>query len=293
MDADLRQQIGDLGQRGRRVVRHRVAGSRLRQGRPVDRVGGGVVDGRRGRAPDDLRVADVRLQLDPPVPVVRQPQPTRAARHQHRASAPQERSGREELVREGHARGHAVDRRAGEGVVEGLCERLRRRRLTAASTGNDRTGSGRHAQREAQAQESEQTGGGERAQVPHGDPSSESSGSGVAPELESSLRAGSSIVKQAPSTNALPPCRSAVARTIARPSPDPERAWSPRQKRSNARSRSAGSRPGPSSQTVTSARPSDRRTVTEMVPPCRTVQARVLHQVRDRPLERGPIAANT
>ena len=99
-------------------------------------------------------------------------------------------------------------------------------------------------------------------------------------------------MKQEPSTNALPPCRSAVARTIARPRPEPERSCSPRQKRSNARSRSAGSRPGPSSQTETSARSPDCRTRDRDRPFRRAVEARVLHQVRDRPLERRPVATH-
>ena len=128
-----------------------------------------------------------------------------------------------QLVRECDARGDAIDGGGGERVVERFGERLRRRRRTAASARGNGDDGGRDREGDDEGEKSEQTGGGERAQVSHVDPSSESSSSGVAPELEISLRAGSSIVKQAPSTNALPPWRSAVAWTIASPRPEPDR----------------------------------------------------------------------
>ena len=77
--------------------------------------------------------------------------------------------------------------------------------------------------------------------------------------------AGSEILTVAPGPSgtmlALPPWASAIARTMARPSPVPPRvrAESPRVKRSKARSPSCGGKPRPESATSSSAAPSTAR----------------------------------
>ena len=70
------------------------------------------------------------------------------------------------------------------------------------------------------------------------------------------------MVKREPSTVTRPWWRSAIARTIARPRPEPGVPESaPRQKRSNACSACSGVRPGPSSSTLIRARSWSRSTV--------------------------------
>lgn len=80
--------------------------------------------------------------------------------------------------------------------------------------------------------------------------------------------AGSVMVTVDPATLASPACRRAVARTRARPRPEPgfPAASEPRQKRSKACWASAGSSPGPSSLTVSIASPSTRRRATTISP---------------------------
>ena len=90
----------------------RPLGSARRQRRRVDGVRRGVVDGHRRRAPDDLRVAGVRLQLEPAAPVAVSHSRPEAPDISAGAGAAEQRAGREEVVREGDARGDAVDGRA-------------------------------------------------------------------------------------------------------------------------------------------------------------------------------------
>ena len=63
-----------------------------------------------------------------------------------------------------------------------------------------------------------------------------------------------------------------------------------RQNRSKARCPSAGSSPGPSSQTVTRARSSDRRTETVIAPPAGPCTWAFCNEVGDSPLERSTVA---
>src|SRR5207245_6819047 len=118
-------------------------------------------------------------------------------------------------------------------VVDRLVERLRGRGRPAAARGD---GDCRATARDCEhrSDESDEAGGGERAQELHGDPFGGACPLVVAPDSERSLKAGSSIVNRAPTTNARPPWRSAVARTIASPRPDPVVPGRARQNRSNA-----------------------------------------------------------
>src|SRR5262249_43934547 len=98
---------------------------------------------------------------------------------------------------------------------------------------------GADAEDDDRGEEEEKTAGGECAQEAQGDPFWGGSPFVVPTELETTLRAGSSIVNCDPSANARPPCSSPRPGTLARPSPQPDPAR-PRQKRSNARSASYG-----------------------------------------------------
>ena len=94
------------------------------------------------------------------------------------------------------------------------------------------------------------------------------------------------MTKREPLTVTVPPWRSAMARTIARPSPEPP--LGPRQKRSKACSACSGVRPGPSSLTVRRARSPSRSTAISTRPwPC--VRA-LRDEVADGALERRPLA---
>ena len=93
------------------------------------------------------------------------------------------------------------------------------------------------------------------------------------------------MTKREPVTVTVPPWRSAIARTMARPRPEPP--VGPRQKRSKACSGCSG--PGPSSldaQARAVAVVRDRRSAT----PALAVAARVGDEVADGALERGALA---
>ena len=103
-------------------------------------------------------------------------------------------------------------------------------------------------------------------------------------DFESSL---TTSVKRAPSTSTRPPWRSAIARTIASPRPEPSpRACGPRWKRSKIRSGSSG--PGPSSSTRTKASVAVAADGHRHAPGA--VLVRVADEVVDGALERGALA---
>ena len=182
-------------------------------------------------------------------PVVVHPETPGRAGHQRRAGGADERAGGEELVREGDPRRDARRCLRCERVVDGLRQRLRRRRRAAAAARGD--GDGRAADSDDERRPRARSGGASRA---CGASSRRSFLEVLARTLptfsEGFLTAGSSIVKRAPSAVARPPCRSAVARTIASPRPEPGRSDRARQNRSKARAASSGARPGPSSSTL-------------------------------------------
>ena len=133
--AQLREQAVDVGHRRRRTG----AGvwRMCRQVEFVDGIRRGIVDGQRGVVPHHLRVAGVRLQLEPSTPVVGQPQPPRGAGHQRREIGADERARGEEVVREADPCGDARDIRGRERIMEGLGQRLGRRRAPAAAARRD------------------------------------------------------------------------------------------------------------------------------------------------------------
>ena len=94
------------------------------------------------------------------------------------------------------------------------------------------------------------------------------------------------MTKREPATVTVPPWRSAIARTIARPSPEPP--VGPRQNRSKACSACSGVRPGPSSLTA-EARAVAVALDGDLDPPL-AVLARVADEVADGALERRPLA---
>src|SRR5262249_55483913 len=155
---------------------------------------------------------------------------------------------------------------AGERVVDRVGEGLGRGRRAVAAQGGDRERRDGGRSGDDRGHEGDESSGRDRAQEAHVVPSSERAVSGVARDSEISLRAGNSIVKRAPSAYALPPCRSAVERTIARPSPEPGSSCPPRQNRSNARSSSPAAGPGPSSETARRAMPSRWSTLIVIIP---------------------------
>src|SRR5262249_13892075 len=153
----------------------------------------------------------------------------------------------------------AGDAGGGERGVQGLREWLGRRRRAVAAAGGTRDRRTADDEGEDGDDEDRKRAGREGAEISH-------SPSVVPADSERSLRRGSSIVKLAPSAYARPPWRSAIARTIGSPRPDPFPLLRPRQKRRNACSASYGWSPGPSSLTVTSAWPSFPPTVTVIRP---------------------------
>ena len=142
-----------------------------------------------------------------------------------------QRAGRQQVVGELDAGGHALDRGSVQRVVDGAVEGLgvglgsaveRGLRDPRARGHGDEHGGDRH-----------QAAGGCGAKSSHYVPV-------LRADFESSL---TTSVKRAPSTSTRPPWRSAIARTIASPSPEPSpRACGPRWKRSKIRSGSVAAR---------------------------------------------------
>src|SRR5438067_2185907 len=123
------------------------------------------------------------------------------------------------------------------------------RRLGPAAEGGGgdrRAATDQHEHRRAQ---DEQAGSWEPAEEVHVLTSFSWPSEGKVPgDLEKSLRAGRSSVKREPSIVSRPPCRTAVASTIARPRPEPgPPAAAARQKRCTAWATSATAIPAPSS----------------------------------------------
>src|SRR5262249_35287020 len=176
-------------------------------------VRGGVVDGVFLVVPDDLRVPRTRLELEPPAVLVR-PEAAGRARDQRRAGLADDRARGEEGVREPDARGDPVRLFAGERVVDRLRERLRSGRLPAPCGRSGGEGAAR-GDEDDHGGEDDQARCRQGAEELHGRPFSSSCRAGCPTDSEAFLM--SSIVKRAPSTVTLPPCRSTVARTIARP----------------------------------------------------------------------------
>ena len=106
-----------------RAVRLTLPGRKLD---PVDRVRRRVVDRRLASLPDDLHVTRVRLQLEAPAAVVAHPEPPGGARHQRGADLAQERSGREQPVREADPGRDARGLGGGEPFVDRARKRLAR-----------------------------------------------------------------------------------------------------------------------------------------------------------------------
>ena len=110
---------------------------------------------------------------------------------------------------------------------------------------------------------------------------------------ESGLRAGSCIAKRGPSMSRRPPCRSAVARTSASPSPDPAASVSgPRQKRPVAASARCGGIPAPESVDREHDGGRGRLDRDANGAAGRAVAVGVVDEVSKRTLERVPVAAN-
>ena len=158
--------------------------------------------------------------------------------HQCRAGLARERTGGEELVREGDPRrdsaGFAAVSASWIAWASGFGGGVgplppRAATATTAATSTAATATSRAIRRD----------GREGAEDLHGGPFSSSSPAGSPTDSEAFLTAGSSIVKREPSTEARPPCRSAVARTIASPRPEPRPSRSARR---SARGRPRGSR---------------------------------------------------
>src|SRR5206468_12199892 len=141
---------------------------------------------------------------------------------------PGQRAGWKELVRERDPRRDPVRRLAREGVVQRLSERLLGRRGPAAAGGRSRDGTASDREADEGEREDDEPGGGDGAEQLHDEPFSRST-SVVTAVSETSLRAGSSTATLAPSAYARPPWRSAVALTMASPSPEPGTSWFPRQ----------------------------------------------------------------
>jgi hypothetical protein len=175
---------------------------------PVERLRWAVVDRELRAVPDDLGLAaGVRTQVDPEAPVAGQPQLAVRAGGERGRGAGRQRAGREEVVREVHARGDSLELRRAQCVEHGARQRLGRGLGIRAPQGRlgDPGGGRQHG-----------NGGGDRVDPSSGD-ASQSSHARVRPwwsitgtsgvlrvGLERSLRAGRSIVKRAPSTSTRP-----------------------------------------------------------------------------------------